>query len=136
MKHRTTSYLLPFDPHDTGEPFGLLRANISGRAQWWLVQVWADDDADESIMVRFLDLDGPNGDFLDAAENYRGLPWFAISWISDDIPRRSCPVIRVQLDFPQGVRVSHEWQDVGLVHVDPAAILKTLDLAFRSSISA
>ena len=103
------TYLVPFDPHDTGEPFGFMRANISGRDQWWLVQVWAEDTDDEAVMVRFLEQAGPGEELVDYAENYAGRPWYPIPWISDEIPRRFSPSFRLSLDMPGGVRATHEW---------------------------
>jgi len=111
------SYLVPFDPDNTGEPFGFMRANINGRDQWWLVQVWAEDDADETVMVRFLEPDGPGNEFEDMAEGFKGRPWYPISWLSDDVPKRQAFSYRLQLDFPEGVRITHEW---GPGAVDPA----------------
>ena len=103
------SYLVPFDPQDSGEPFGFMRANIDGRDQWWLVQVWAADDPDETVMVRFLDQGGPGDEFSDAAQHYAGRPWYPIPWISDDVPREHAPAFRLSLDMPAGVRITHEW---------------------------
>lgn len=104
-----STYLVPFDPDDTGEPFGFLRANINGRDQWWLVQVWADDDPDETVRVRFLNQEGPGDDFEDAGEGFRGKPWYPIQWISDEIPKRFAPSFRLSLDMPGGKRITHEW---------------------------
>lgn len=103
------SYLVPFDPNETGEPFGFMRASISGRDQWWMVQVWAEDIPDETIMVRFLDQDRARDDFIDFAENYAGRPWYPIPWISDEIPKRLAPSFRLSLDMPSGKRITHEW---------------------------
>lgn len=109
MPELTQTYLVPFDPHDTGEPFGFMRANISGRDQWWLVQVWAEDTADEAVMVRFLEQAGPGEELVDYAENYAGRPWYPIQWISDEIPKRFAPSFRLSLDMPGGRRMTHEW---------------------------
>jgi hypothetical protein len=103
------TYLVPFDPHDTGEPFGFMRANISGREQWWLVQVWAEDSPDETVMVRFLEQTGPDGELIDLAETYAGRPWYPIAWISDEVPNRFAPSFRLALDMPGGARITHEW---------------------------
>lgn len=109
MVDLSRSYLVPFDPNDTGEPFGFMRANISGRDQWWLVQVWADDTTDETVMVRFFEDTAP-GIVMDVpAENYAGRPWYPISWISDEVPKRFAPSFRLALDMPGGVRITHEW---------------------------
>lgn len=134
MTHRTTSYLVPFDPNDTGEPFGLLRTSISGPAHWWLAQVWAADDGDDSVMVRLLDIDGPDGDLIDYAEHHRGCPWFAISSLREDIPGRACPTVRAQFDFPYGIRVAQEWQDLQEGPIDPADVLKAVDRALREAV--
>ena len=109
MPDLTQTYLVPFDPHDTGEPFGFMRANISGRDQWWLVQVWAEDTDDEAVMVRFLEQTGPGEELVDYAENYAGRPWYPIQWISDEIPKRFAPSFRLSLDMPGGRRMTHEW---------------------------
>lgn len=109
MSDLSQTYLVPFDPSDTGEPFGFMRANINGRDHWWMVQVWADDDPDETIMVRFLDQEGPCGELVEPAEHYAGHPWYPIQWISDDVPRRHSPAFRLALDMPGGVRITHEW---------------------------
>ena len=103
------SYLVPFDANDTGEPFGFMRANIGGREQWWLVQVWAENDRDDTIKVRFLEQDGPGTELVDFADNYAGLPWYPIPWISDDIPRRRAPSFRLSLDMPEGNSITQEW---------------------------
>lgn len=103
------TYLVPFDPNDTGEPFGFMRANVCSRDQWWLVQVWADDDADDAVMVRFLEQAGPGEELVDRAENYAGKPWYPIPWISDEVPRRFAPAFRLSLEMPEGLRIVHEW---------------------------
>ncbi len=104
-----STFVVPFDPHDTGEPFGFLRANISGRDQWWLVQVWAEDNDDETVMVRFLEQAGPGNELVDVAAGYAGRPWYPIPWISDEIPHRFAPSFRLSLDMPGGRRLTHEW---------------------------
>jgi hypothetical protein len=136
MKTLTGSYLVPFNPNDTGEAFGLLRATIAGRDQWWLAQVWAADDADETVMLRFLDIDGPDGDFTDQATRYRGQPWFAMSWISDDIPRRQVPALRVQLDFPGGQRVTREWDAGALSDATPRTVIDAIGRAIKVPVHA
>lgn len=103
------SYLVPFEPHDTGEPFGFMRANVSGLYQWWMVQVWAEDNEDETIMVRFLEHNGPGSELVDFADNWAGRPWHPIPWISDEIPGRFLPSFRLSLDMPSGRRMTHEW---------------------------
>lgn len=125
------SYLVPFDPDDTGEPFGFMRANINGRDQWWLVQVWADDDSDDTVWVRFLDQDGPGEEFEDMAEGFRGRPWYPIPWINDDVPRKHSPAFRLALDMPGGVRITHEWGPDGIGEVGQKTAQSMLDKAFR-----
>lgn len=103
------SYLVPFDPEDTGDAFGFMRAQVSGIDQWWLVQVWAEDDPDETVMVRFFDRDDRGRETVDVAENYDGCPWYPIPWISDEIPGEFHPSFRLSLDMPGGIRIAHEW---------------------------
>lgn len=133
LKH---TYLVPFDPDDTGEPFGFMRANINGRDQWWLVQVWADDDPDDTVRVRFLNQEGPGDEFEDAAEGYRGRPWYPISWISDDVPKRHAPAFRLSMDFPEGVRITHEWGPDAIGDTGQKTVLSMLDKAFGGLIDA
>lgn len=131
MQRLSGSYLVPFNPNDTGEAFGLLRATVAGRDQWWLAQVWAADDAEETVMLRFLDIDGPDGDVTDHAAHYRGQPWFAMSWISDDIPRRQTPALRVQVDLPAGVRVTQEWDLAAIGEATPSAVFNAIDRVIK-----
>lgn len=136
MQRLSGSYLVPFNPNDTGEAFGLLRATIAGRDQWWLAQVWAADDAEETVMLRFLDIEGPNGDITDQATRYRGLPWFAMSWISDDIPRHQVPALRVQVDFPGGRRVTQEWDANAASKAAPSAVIDAIGRAIEGPVHA
>lgn len=136
MQKLSGSYLVPFNPNDTGEAFGLLRATIAGRDQWWLVQVWAAEDAEETVMLRFLDIDGPDADITDQAVRYRGLPWFAMPWISDDIPRRQTPALRVQVDFPAGLRVTQEWDASAVSEATPRTVIDAIGRAIKGQVHA
>jgi hypothetical protein len=102
------SYLVGFDPNDTGEPFGFLRVARGGPEQWWLVQVWASDGPDEDVMVTFLNPSGPPVDDPVPADEFTGCAWYPIPWISDEIPRRFLPEYRVTIDAPDGRRIVHE----------------------------
>ena len=105
------TYLVPFDPFDCDGPFGFLRANITGRDQWWLVQVWTEEeDGDDKVYIRFLDQEGPNADHVDNADNFAGRPWYPLQWMNDDVPTpRFAPAFRLTLDMPDGQRITHEW---------------------------
>lgn len=106
------TYLIPFDPfnHDGPFGFGYMRANITGREQWWLVQVWTDETGDEDMkMIRFFDMYGPEDDFTDNAENFAGRPWYPLQWIADEVPTGFAPAFRLTLDMPGGTRLTHEW---------------------------
>ena len=106
----SNTYLVPFDPFDCDGPYGFLRANITGREQWWMVQVWTEEDGnDEKTYIRFLDADGPDSDHADNAENFAGRPWYPLQWIGDEVPTRFAPAFRLTLDMPGGQRITHEW---------------------------
>ena len=137
MLDLSKSYLVPFDPYDTGEAFGFMRASVAGRDQWWLVQVWADDDADETIRVRFLDAAGPLEPEVTArAAEFAGRPWYPIPWISDDVPRGHAPAYRLTLDMPRGVRVTHEWGPGDIGDDGRASVRASVDEALGGRVDA
>jgi hypothetical protein len=137
MLDLSRSYLVPFDPYDTGEAFGFMRATVSGRTEWWLTQVWADDDADETVMVRFLNPAGPGSLEVTArAAQYAGRPWYPIPWISDDVPRGHAPAYRLTLDAPRGVRITHEWGPGDLGEDGRASVRATLEEALGGPVDA
>lgn len=127
------SYLVPFDPDNTSEPFGLMRAEVDGIDQWWLVQVWADGDPDETVMVRFIDQDGPGGDTIARGYRYSGCPWFPIEFLSDEVPRRYAPQFRLQMDFPEGLRITHEWGEGASSDAVRESVLSAVEDAIRGT---
>jgi len=131
MVDLSNTYLLPFDPEDTGEPFGFLRTDISGRDQWWFVQVWAGDDPDETIMVRFFEQAGPCAEMSSEADFYRGRPWLPIGMPSDDLPHKFSPSHRVRLDMPGGRSLTHEWGPAQLSEEGRKCLLTALSKSFE-----
>lgn len=130
------SYLVPFDPHDTGEPFGFMRARVSGRERWWLVQVWADDDPEETIRLRFLAQEGPGAEVTAPAAQFAGRPWYPIPWISDEVPRGHAPAVRLTLDMPRGIRITKEWGPGAIDEAGRHTVLRMLEVAFGGHVDA
>lgn len=110
MKNLKHTYLVPFDPFDHDGPFGFMRANITGREQWWMVQVWTDYTGhEETVFIRFLGAEGVDTDHVDYAETFTGRPWYPLHGMPDEVPTRVAPAFRLTLDMPGGQRITHEW---------------------------